>query len=103
MIERLRTNEVETNKVKLIKLVGNLKEIVIELDKKIKLIEEDNYTYYSLSSVNYVDTIKKDIIKINEFINTCLDCVNFLGQVNNKYIEIDNDILNKLDEIGDVK
>jgi len=103
MIEKLRTSEVDANKVKLVKLVGNLKEIVIELDKKIKLIEEDNSIYYSYSSINYVDTIKKDIIKIKEFINTCTECMNFLGQVNEKYLEIDNDILNKLDEIGDVK
>lgn len=102
MKEKIKTNDLKEKKNYLISLSNDLKEIVKNYSDNVKVIEGDNSTYFSPSSVNYLDHLKNEINKINEFLLTLDDAINFLEQVSNKYDEVDNDILEKLNEIGDV-
>lgn len=102
MIEHIRTNEVIEKKNHLIKLSSELKEIVNKYSDSLKIIEGDNNIYSSPSSNYYLDNLYREINKINEFIIALDDLIKFLEQVSNNYIEVDKEIINKLNEIGDV-
>lgn len=102
MKEKIKTNDLRENKSNLISLSNDLKQIIKDYSDSIKIIDGENSTYFSPSSINYLDHLKSEINKINEFILTLDDAIIFLEQVSNKYDEVDNDILEKLKEIGDV-
>lgn len=103
MKESIKTNDVREKKNTLISLSNDLKDIIKEYSDSVKVIEGENNTYFSPSSNNYLDHLKNEIKRINEFILTLDDAIIFLEQASNKYDEVDNDIIEKLKEIGDVQ
>lgn len=102
MTEKIKTNDVREKKNKLMTLSNDLKEIMKQYSDSIKVIDGDNSTYFSPSSDYYLEHLKNEINKINEFLLALDDAIVFLEQAANKYDEVDNDVLEKLKEIGDV-
>ena len=102
MKEKIKTIDVKEKKNNLTSLSNDLKQIIKDYSDSIKIIDGENNIYFSPSSNNYLDHLKGEIDKINEFLLTLDDAINFLEQVSNKYDEVDNDILEKLNDIGDV-
>lgn len=102
MKEKIKTIDVKEKKDTLISLSNDLKGIIKDYSDSIKTIDGENSIYFSPSSNNYLEHLKSEIDKINEFLLTLDDAINFLEQVSNKYDEVDNDILEKLKDIGDV-